>query len=90
MRNETQMYQLLLKIAEEDDRILAVYMNGSRTNKNVPKDIFKTMILFMWCQRQVLLSEMKIGRTNLERFFICSFQTKVQIIQMTRKIIMVG
>ncbi len=41
MRNETQMYQLLLKIAEEDDRILAVYMNGSRTNKNVPKDIFQ-------------------------------------------------
>ncbi len=41
MRNETQMDQLLLKIAEEDDRILAVYMNGSRTNKNVPKDIFQ-------------------------------------------------
>lgn len=41
MRNETQMYQLLLKIAEEDNRILAVYMNGSRTNKNVPKDIFQ-------------------------------------------------
>ncbi len=41
MRDETQMYQLLLQIAEEDDRILAVYMNGSRTNKNAPKDIFQ-------------------------------------------------
>ena len=86
MRNETQMYQLLLKIAEEDDRILAV-QGQTRMSQRI---FFKTMILFMWCQRQVLLSEMKIGRTNLERFFICSFQTKVQIIQMTRKIIMVG
>ena len=41
MRDETQMYQLLLQIAEQDDRILAVYMNGSRTNKNAPKDIFQ-------------------------------------------------
>ncbi len=41
MRSEAVIYQLLLDIAEADDRILAVYMNGSRTNKNVPKDIFQ-------------------------------------------------
>lgn len=41
MRNEEEMYELLTKIAREDDRILAVYMNGSRTNPNVPKDIFQ-------------------------------------------------
>lgn len=41
MRNEAEMYDLILKIANEDDRIRAVYMNGSRTNKNVPKDIFQ-------------------------------------------------
>ena len=41
MRDETQMYQLLTGIAREDDRIFAVYMNGSRTNKNAPKDIFQ-------------------------------------------------
>ena len=35
------MYQLILEIAEKDKRILAVYMNGSRTNENVPKDIFQ-------------------------------------------------
>lgn len=41
MRNEAEMYDLILKIANADDRIRAVYMNGSRTNKNVPKDIFQ-------------------------------------------------
>ena len=35
------MYNLILEIAKEDERIRAVYMNGSRTNKNVPKDIFQ-------------------------------------------------
>lgn len=41
MRSESEMYKLLTGIAVADDRILAVYMNGSRTNGNVPKDIFQ-------------------------------------------------
>lgn len=41
MRNEKEMYDMLLKIAQDDACIKAVYMNGSRTNKNVPKDIFQ-------------------------------------------------
>lgn len=41
MRSETTMYQLFLDIANADSRIRAVYLNGSRTNKNVPKDIFQ-------------------------------------------------
>lgn len=41
MRNEKEMYDLILNIAKEDERIRAVYMNGSRTNPNVPKDIFQ-------------------------------------------------
>lgn len=41
MRTEAEMYRLFEEIAEADDRILAVYMNGSRTNPNVPKDIFQ-------------------------------------------------
>lgn len=32
---------MILSIAKEDERIGAVYMNGSRTNKNVQKDIFQ-------------------------------------------------
>ncbi|NKE03966.1 aminoglycoside 6-adenylyltransferase [Mesobacillus selenatarsenatis] len=41
MRSEKVMYDLILRVAEEDERIRAVYMNGSRTNPNVPKDIFQ-------------------------------------------------
>ena len=41
MRSEEEIYRLLIDIAKSDDRILAAYMNGSRTNPNVPKDIFQ-------------------------------------------------
>lgn len=41
MRSEKEMIDLLLNTAREDDRIRAVYMNGSRTNPNAPKDIFQ-------------------------------------------------
>ena len=41
MRSENEMYDLILDIAKNDVRIKAVYMNGSRTNENVPKDIFQ-------------------------------------------------
>ncbi|WP_423410571.1 aminoglycoside 6-adenylyltransferase [Heyndrickxia sp. MSNUG] len=41
MRTEKEMYDLILEIAQKDERIRAVYMNGSRTNPKAPKDIFK-------------------------------------------------
>lgn len=41
MRTEQEMYDLILEIAQKDERIRAVYMNGSRTNAKAPKDIFQ-------------------------------------------------
>ena len=41
MRNEKEMYELILSIANNDNRIHAVYMNGSRVNKNIKNDIFQ-------------------------------------------------
>ena len=41
MRTEKEMYDLIISIAQSDERIQAVYLNGSRTNPNVPKDIFQ-------------------------------------------------
>ena len=41
MRTENEIYDLILKIAKSDTRIKAVYMNGSRTNEMVPKDILQ-------------------------------------------------
>lgn len=34
-------FAIIVEVAAKDDRIRAVYMNGSRTNKNVKKDIFQ-------------------------------------------------
>lgn len=41
MRSEKEMFDLIINTAKYDERIRAVYMNGSRTNKNVKKDIFQ-------------------------------------------------
>lgn len=41
MRTENEIYDTVLGIARNDSRIMAVYMNGSRTNPNASKDIFQ-------------------------------------------------
>jgi Streptomycin adenylyltransferase. len=41
MRTEKEMYDLILGVAKKDDRVRAVYMNGSRANPNIKKDIFQ-------------------------------------------------
>ena len=41
MRTESEMSDLILGFAREDDRIRAVYMNGSRTNPNARRDLFQ-------------------------------------------------
>lgn len=35
------MFDLILGVAKGDERIRAVYMNGSRTNPNAPRDLFQ-------------------------------------------------
>ncbi|MCM3217508.1 aminoglycoside 6-adenylyltransferase [Niallia taxi] len=41
MRSEQEMLELILTVAKGDDRIRAVYMNGSRANPKVKKDILQ-------------------------------------------------
>ncbi|MBO0475065.1 aminoglycoside 6-adenylyltransferase [Enterococcus sp. DIV0840] len=41
MRTEEEMFRLILDTAKNDPTVLAVGMNGSRTNKQVPKDSFQ-------------------------------------------------
>lgn len=41
MRTEREMFDLILNIARKEERIRGVCINGSRTNPNVPKDIFQ-------------------------------------------------
>lgn len=41
MRNEKEMLTTILVLANQNPLIRAVYMNGSRTNPNAPKDIYQ-------------------------------------------------
>ena len=41
MRSEKEIMNLIIEKAKQDDRILAAYMKGSRTNPKVPKDIYR-------------------------------------------------
>jgi aminoglycoside 6-adenylyltransferase len=41
MRNEQEMYDLIFSIAQSDERVRAVVLNGSRANPNAPRDIFQ-------------------------------------------------
>ncbi len=41
MRTEQEMMALILSTAEQDDRVRAVFMNGSRANPRVDKDIHR-------------------------------------------------
>ncbi len=41
MRNESEMMELLKKVAMNDERIRAAWIEGSRCNPNAPKDIFQ-------------------------------------------------
>ena len=41
MRAEQEMFDLILSIAKADDRVRAVYMNGSRANPNIAKDKYQ-------------------------------------------------
>ncbi len=41
MRNEEEMFELITGVAERDERIRVVILNGSRVNPNAPRDIFQ-------------------------------------------------
>ncbi|WP_093728016.1 aminoglycoside 6-adenylyltransferase [Terribacillus halophilus] len=41
MRTNHDMMELIQNVAKKDERIRAVYMNGSKTNPQAPKDIFQ-------------------------------------------------
>lgn len=41
MRTEQEMFEVILGTAKKDERIRGVYMNGSRTNPDAPRDLFQ-------------------------------------------------
>lgn len=41
MRSESEMLELILNVAQEDERIRAAILNGSRANPDAPRDFFQ-------------------------------------------------
>ncbi len=60
MRTETEMMEMILGIAREDERIRAVIMNGSRANPNASKDIFQDFDIVY------VVTELEPFKCNLE------------------------
>ena len=57
MRTEQEIFDLILEIANNDERIRAVYMNGSRTNPNVVKDKYQDYdVVFVVTETESFLS----------------------------------
>ena len=44
MRTEKEMIELITRTALEDPRIRGAYLEGSRANPKVPRDIFRIMM----------------------------------------------
>ncbi len=58
MRTEKEMFDLILGFAKTDERIRAVYMNGSRANPNVKKDPYQDYdIVYVVTETQSFLSD---------------------------------
>lgn len=58
MRSENEMFALILGVAETDERIRAVYLNGSRANPNAPKDRYQDYdIVYVVTETQSFLKQ---------------------------------
>lgn len=58
MRTEKEMVDLILSIAKSDERIRAVYLNGSRANPNVKKDKYQDYdIVYVVTETESFLSD---------------------------------
>lgn len=76
MRSEKEMMDLILGVAQKDERIRAVYMNGSRTNKNVKKDIFQDYDIVYVVRQTKPFMKTKIGLMFLAKGCLCSSPKK--------------
>ena len=41
MRTEEEMFHIIINAAQSDDRVLAAYLKGTRTNPNAPRDMYQ-------------------------------------------------
>lgn len=61
MRSEKEMFELILRVAQANERIRAVYMNGSRTNPLVEKVFIRIMTLSLLSRKHNHFYRIKHG-----------------------------
>lgn len=74
MKSEEEMMNLFLQVAKDDERVRAVYLNGSRTNPNAPKDRFQDYDVVYVVTDTKPYYEKHDWINILELFFICKCQ----------------
>lgn len=81
MRSEQEMFDLILNTARADDRIRAVYMNGSRTNPNAPKDLFQDydIVYVVWDTRPFIDDKAWIDRFGERLYMQCPEDTDLAL-----------
>lgn len=52
---------LIIHTAQTDDRVLAAYLKGSRTNPHAPKDRYRDFDVMYWLKRQKALFLIRYG-----------------------------
>lgn len=58
MRSEREMLNLIINTAQNDDRVRAVIMNGSRVNLNAPKDFFQDYdVVYLVTEKESFLAD---------------------------------
>jgi aminoglycoside 6-adenylyltransferase len=58
MRSEQEMLDLILNTAQNDERVRAVIMNGSKVNPNAPKDFFQDYdVVYLVTEKESFLAD---------------------------------
>ncbi len=58
MRSEQEMLGLIISIAQKDERVRAVIMNGSRVNPNAPRDFFQDYdVVYLVTEKESFLAD---------------------------------
>lgn len=90
MRSEKEMLDLIINTANEDPRIRAAYLEGSRVNPTVQADIFRIMMLSMWWKKPNPSVRIPPGLTVSGSVCTCSIRRTVPISLLTWKTVTGG
>ena len=64
MRADTEIMNLIIHTAQTDDRVLAAYLKGSRTNPHAPKDRYRDFdVMYVVKETESFICKQVIIRT---------------------------